>query len=162
MGTAAIEIMGIAAIEREINDPRLAEVLRIWRRVCGPRFAPSRREIQPADFRQMLGRLAIVDVLPDGTGEARYRYRLMGTRLAAQDAFDLTGKPLSQHPMADQRPIIQAAFDAALARRAPVYREDARQDGHRRHIYARLVLPLSEDAESVTGFLLGRVVVGRT
>ncbi|MDZ7714272.1 MAG: PAS domain-containing protein [Rhodovibrio sp.] len=135
--------------------------MQVWRKLCGTRFAPTRQEIAPAEFRQMLGRLALVDVVAGETGTKRYRYRLMGTRLAAQDAVDLTGKRLSDHPNTDVRPVVQAAFDEAVASGRPVYREDVRQDGNRRHSYARLVLPLSEDGQNVTGLLLGRVVLGR-
>ena len=152
--------MGIVTTELEIRAPKLAETLQIWQRLCGSRFAPRRSEIQPADFRPMLGRLALVDVVSGAQGAARYRYRLMGTRLAAQDACDLTGKPLSHHPMADQQPIVQAAFDAAVETRQPVYRENVRQDADKRNIYARLVLPLSDDGRTVTGLLLARSILG--
>ncbi|MBK1669750.1 hypothetical protein CKO28_17065 [Rhodovibrio sodomensis] len=153
--------MGTATLEHDIRDHRLVETLRVWRKLCGTRFAPARHDIEPADFRQMLGRLALIDVVPGASGAARYRYRLMGTRLAAQDACDLTGKPLSEHPDAGQREIVQAAFDAACETRRPAYREDVRQDGARRHTYARLVLPLSDDGATVTGLLLARVVLNR-
>ena len=154
--------MGIATLEHDISDPRLVETLRVWRRLCGTRFAPTRHEIEPVQFRHVLGRLALIDIVPGETGPARYRYRLMGTRLAAQDACDLTGKPLSAHPNAEQRSIEQAAFDAACDTGRPAYREDVRQDGSRRHTYARLVLPLSEDGQTVTGLLLARVVLRQT
>lgn len=154
--------MGIATLEHDISDPRLVETLRVWRRLCGTRLAPTRHEIEPVQFRHVLGRLALIDIVPAETGPARYRYRLMGTRLAAQDACDLTGKPLSAHPNAEQRPIVQAAFDAAFDTGRPAYREDVRQDGSRRHTYARLVLPLSEDGQTVTGLLLARVVLRQT
>ena len=154
--------MGIATLEHDISDPRLVETLRVWHRLCGTRFAPKRQEIEPIDFRQMLGRLALIDVVPGETGPARYRYRLMGTRLTAQDACDLTGKPLSAHPNAEQRPIVQAALDAACDTGRPAYREDDRLDGAKRHTYARLVLPLSEDGQTVTGLLLARVVLRQT
>lgn len=153
--------MGIATSETDIRDSRLAATLRVWRMLCGTRFAPTRHDIAPADFRQMLGRLALVDIVSGETGPARYRYRLMGTRLAAQDAVDLTSKRLSDHPNADQRAIVQAAFDAACQTGRPVYREDVRQDGNPRNTYARLVLPLSDDGQTVTGLLLGRVVLSR-
>ncbi len=152
--------MGTVTSGLDIRTPRLWETLQIWRRLCGSRFAPMRSEIQPADFRPMLGRLALVDVVAGAQGAARYRYRLMGTRLAAEDTCDLTGKPLSHHPMADQQPIVQAAFDAAVETRQPVYREDVRQDAGKRNTYARLVLPLSEDGRTVTGLLLARIILG--
>ena len=154
--------MGSATLEQDIRDSRLGATLRVWRKLCGTRFAPTRHEIQPIDFRQMLGRLALIDIVPGETGPARYRYRLMGTRLAAQDACDLTGKPLSQHPNVEQRPIVQAALDAACDTGRPAYREDDRLDGAKRHTYARLVLPLSEDGQTVTGLLLARVVLRQT
>mgnify|MGYP006289481385 FL=1 len=153
--------MGTATLEQDIRDSRLGATLRVWRKLCGTRFAPPRHEIAPADFRQMLGRLALVDIVPGETGPARYRYRLMGTRLAAQDAVDLTSKRLADHPNADQQAVVQAAFDAACQTGRPVYREDVRQDGDRRNTYARLVLPLSDDGQTVTGLLLGRVVLSR-
>ena len=153
--------MGTATLEQNIRDRRLAETLRVWRKLSGTRFAPTRHDIDPADFRQMLGRLALVDILPEESGPACYRYRLMGTRLSAQDACDLTGKRLSDHPKADLQPIVQAAFDAACDTRRPAYREDVRQDGPHRYTYARLVLPLSDDGQTVTGLLLARVVLGR-
>lgn len=153
--------MNTAAIEQAIRAPRLAETLRVWRRLCGTRIAPTRREIQPADFRRILSRLALVEILPETQGADRYRYRLMGTRLAGQDACDLTGRTLSAHPWADQRAIVHAAFEQVRATGQPVYREDVRRDGDAQYIYARLVLPLSEDGETVTHLLLARVVLGR-
>ncbi|MBK1698912.1 PAS domain-containing protein [Rhodovibrio salinarum] len=154
--------MNTTDVEAFIRDERLAQTLRVWRSLCGNRFAPRRDEIQPFDFRQMLGRLALVDVLEGKSGDARYRYRLMGTQLVAQDTIDLTGKTLCAYPIAEQRLIVRANFDQVLETRKPVYREDTRQDGARNNTYARLVLPLSEDGENVTGLMVGRVVLRRT
>jgi hypothetical protein len=146
-------------IARAIRVPLLVEALQTWRRLCGDRFAPTRPEIRPTEFRRLLGRLALIEVRPDQVGDARYYYRLMGTRLAVHDACDLTGKPLSAHPRAEQRAVVRAALDAAVATRGPVYREDPLPAGGKRRTHARLVLPLSNDGATVTHLLLARVLL---
>jgi len=154
--------MGTEMIDGVIQDARLARTLRTWRGLCAERFAPSRADIRPNDFRTMLGRIALIDVVAGEVGDARYRYRLMGTQLAAQDAFDMTGKPLSQHPLPQQREIVRAAFDEVVATGQPVYREDDGGSTSRPFSYARLVLPLSEDGTSVTGLMVARVEMRAT
>lgn len=62
-----------------------------WQSKCAAGGLPSRQDIDPAEIRRLLAHIALVDVLQNGGG---FRYRLVGTRVVQQLAFDPTGEDL--------------------------------------------------------------------
>jgi hypothetical protein len=77
------EIPG-AVVSEEIH-----QLYEYWKsRLAGRRY-PARRNIDPLDFRYLLGRIMLVDVLPD---PVRFRIRLQGVEFVKYFGRDLTGK----------------------------------------------------------------------
>ncbi len=148
--------MGPAGKIVDITDPSLRRLHAYWRDLRGDRFAPPRAAIDPLELRFILGNLAIVEVREEN-GRRVYHCRLMGTRLADQDGFDLTGKPLESYPFPEQREVARDQFDAVVRDRQPAYREVRSTESGKLFRFGRLVLPLSDDGERVDGLLIGRI-----
>lgn len=72
-------------------SPRLRRTWNYWTEKRGDRPMPSRRDIDPAEIRDLLPYLVLTEVLP----EAPFlRYRLVGTRQVAIRGHDPTGQPV--------------------------------------------------------------------
>src|SRR3546814_5531024 len=66
----------------------------------------------------ILGDLSLVEV-HRGAGGLRYRFRLIGSRVAARFGFDATGRWLEDFPGDTYRQHIDAAFAEVVARAVP-------------------------------------------
>src|SRR3546814_5625060 len=75
-------------------SPGGAELLAHWQAHCGPEGLPRRAAFDPLSLRTYLGFLLIADTAPPaGEGEQRrFRYRLIGTDLAAISGRDMSGR----------------------------------------------------------------------
>jgi hypothetical protein len=60
------------------TDPVLRAALDYWRMKRGVRVMPQRRDIEPAELREVLAHLQITEVIGGGS---RFRYRLVGTAI---------------------------------------------------------------------------------
>ena len=98
---------------------RIAELAAYWESKRHNRFAPKRADIDPTEIRQHVGRLFMVDVLPDGD----YRYRLLGSELVQRMGRDSTGKRFSKlyagQPHAFE--LLKQRFDEVVTTRQPSY-----------------------------------------
>jgi hypothetical protein len=77
----------------ELVNPTLMFLKTYWDQKRGARPMPSRAEIKPAEMKQHLGNVVLVDVLPDF---ADFRYRTIGTRVSGYFAPDSTGKKITE------------------------------------------------------------------
>lgn len=146
----------------EIEDARLRELVAYWEGKRSGRTMPARRDIEPADFRELMGRILLLDVLRD---PLRFRFRLVGTLLVEAIGFDPTGRMTTEAGPRDYLEEVEAHYRLAVARRAPVYHriifdwvstelgmaETLQRD------YVRLLLPLAEDGETVDMILAASV-----
>jgi hypothetical protein len=88
-----------AVIDPELGDnPRFRHLLAYWQAKRGDRALPLRRDIDPLELREHLGSLNIIECLP---GLADFRYRLIGTNIAAAYGRDSTGKTVRELYAAD-------------------------------------------------------------
>ena len=96
---------------------RLADYWEAQRRTA---FAPSRHDIDPSALKADLPHLFMLDVLRNG---ADYRYRLIGTEVAAFSGRDVTGKTFSELYGSQPQVLEQvlAVFAKVLSTRRPVY-----------------------------------------
>ena len=126
-----------------------------WDRIRGDAFAPPRASIDPADIVTVLPRVMLVDVSTDGPdGGLSFRYRLCGTGICDTHKYDLTHRtPNDLLPPAYGR-LIESHYRDAIARRAPIAHVIALQTDSKSRSYARLILPLSGDGETVTMLML--------
>jgi hypothetical protein len=83
----------------EIDDvtgalrPRQVRLLEYWNRIRRGRAMPARRDLDPAEVLTLLPNLVLIDVAEGGTD---FRFRLMGTAVAAQCSRDHTSKLFSE------------------------------------------------------------------
>lgn len=115
-----------------------------------------RRDIDPLALRGLLPNLQLLDV---GATPDDLRYRLVGNEIAATFGFEPRGKTRGEIRAARVLPENYADFDRTsrethgIARRGVVaYSHDHMTSYDRGHLaYARLLLPISEDGECITG-----------
>ena len=137
----------------DISNPPLRALYEYWDGKRAGRAMPRRRDLDPLEMKEWLGRLVLVDVVDDG---ADFNYRVHGSVLSGRIGFDMTGRLLSS--------LDHAIRDAAMAE----YREAYRRRGalfipgssllDRPHtIFDKLILPLSEGDDVPTMLIAGIV-----
>ncbi|HEY1384903.1 MAG TPA: PAS domain-containing protein [Dongiaceae bacterium] len=78
---------------------------------------PSRSDIDPVDVRELLPNLMMIDVVGD---PARFRYRLVGTRVVQYTGFDFTGRCIDEMVF-QGRDFMEQCYRRMLAERRPVF-----------------------------------------
>jgi hypothetical protein len=85
----------LAQLRTRVVDDRLRQFIDYLERKRAGRAFVARADIDPLELKFILGNLLLFDVLYD---PLRFRYRLVGSHLAARRGFDMTGKLLDEHP----------------------------------------------------------------
>ena len=81
-------LLGGWAVER---NPTLRRLYHYWLDKRGDQAWPDRRAIDPADLKQILPNLAIIEII-GAKADPRFRYRLVGTAIVAVYGVNPTGK----------------------------------------------------------------------
>jgi hypothetical protein len=140
--------------EEDIDDERLRQLHRYWRRKRDERAMPRRADIDPLELRNLLGSLFLIDVGYEPLG---FRYRLAGTRLVELFGRELTRVDVGEVVFQGTRPPLrEQCSDVALNRR-PSYIIMLIGNERRRLVYRQLLLPLSNDGKKVDILLGGAV-----
>ncbi len=137
-----------------VDDARLAHVLSCWQRWRGANLWPARDDIDPADLRQLLPNLFMVEAVDGG---ARFRYILSGATVRQQLGFELSGRYLDEtfsgvqleRAAHDYRTVITGCAHYAL--------QHWSQRGRQIMQFRRLLLPVAVDRiriDLVLGFAL--------
>lgn len=103
---------------------------------------PTRTDLDPVEFRYILGNVILVEVERD---PLRFRFRLYGAALI--NFFgdgDYTGKYADQLLPPDYAPFVVQAYKTAIEGRVPRYAERDLVMNHQRLIYDVLTLPLAD------------------
>jgi hypothetical protein len=143
----------VRAVELDIDTkryPEIARALAYWRAKRGTRLLPSRADIDPLDLSVDLPRVMMAEVTHD---PLEFRYRVAGTSTFRVHGEELTGK----HPR-DLQPrefgtLIHNHYCEAVMRRAPVLHLIQLNVGDVSTSYARIILPLASDGETVDRLL---------
>jgi hypothetical protein len=145
--------------EGRIGDSTLIALYRYWDERRGTRFAPARRDIDPADIPKLLPHLLLVEIL-----DGRYRYRVCGTEVERHFGCSMGGKCVDELMRGEYLAYINSLYERLIATCAPVYSESAyanaetgRAGGHSVFRTKRLMLPLSSDGDAVDMALVGQV-----
>jgi hypothetical protein len=132
-----------------ITHPALDDLCSLWTVKCGGRMMPARRDIDVLELGHWLGHVALVDVL-DG---AEFRYRLFGDWLV--ERYGARAHPRRPEELGGETGrVARSDLEKACAYKAPVFvlRPGAPALGCAQ--YAELVLPFSEDGETVDALLV--------
>lgn len=137
-----------------LDSPLVAALAAYWEARRDGRPFPSRGEIDPLDIPALLPDLVLLDVLPPPNS---YRVRLFGTRLAAANSADLTGRLLEDCGLGEGYAGFRAELDRACDSQGPVFFESGFLWRRQRYRGFRMgVFPLGPAPERVD-ILLGGV-----
>jgi hypothetical protein len=137
----------------EPRHPTLRQLHGYWLKKKAGRFAPARRDIDPAELRDLLPCLFLVDV--EGR-PIRFRFRLVGTEIVESFGIDVTGRYVEEIGFSDRAPSVLAYYAAVVTTREPSCHIVRFTRGGGRHLtYERVILPLSSDGETVDMLLGG-------
>jgi len=132
-------------VENSIAQPRLRQLYAYWNGLRRGDAFPARRDLDPVQFRFVLGHVFLVDVERD---PPRFRYRLFGVNLARRAGYELTGKSVDEIPSADMRAYLARHYQAMLAAPGPRVDRGERVLGETRR-FEMLLLPLADDGKTV-------------
>ena len=134
--------------------PDLLTAYDYWSAKRGDRFAPARRDIDPAEIPSILPRILLADVLHNEPGDVAFRYRLSGTRIGEVHGRELTGKsPLDLEPPQYGR-LVESHYREAVERRQPLVHVIALHTDKKMRSYARIILPLSDDGQTINMLMM--------
>ena len=127
----------------------LRQLHRYWQDKAGDRQMPARRDIDPVmDLPAITPYMWLVDVEEEPPG---FRFRLLGTEVVAQYGTDFTGRRLDELGIDGERSAIEREYRETVAVKRPTcYRHAIDVEETGRYLpYERLLLPLSDDGETV-------------
>ena len=78
---------------QHLRNPALAFLKTYWDEKRSGRSMPRRSDIRPAEMKEHLGWIVLLDALPDGSD---FRYRTIGTRVTQYVLADGTGKTIAE------------------------------------------------------------------
>ena len=142
----------VESTELTVGDPAysdLVAILSYWNSKRGARFAPPRSAIDPGDFVTVLPRVKLVDVLRGPEGALDFRFRLAGTEIGSILGTELTRlRPLDLQPP-QFGTMVHEHYSQCVRERRPMLHKVQIDSVRRMHSYARLLLPLSSDGETI-------------
>ena len=132
----------------EVQSARIRRVFDYWRDKATGGQIPRRPAIDPTELADVLSCLIIVEVIGD-----RFRYRLVGSEVAANAGGDFTGTFLDAQDFAN-RDFYLACYCDVRARAEPIFGLDhwAYPDG-RRGVAEFAMLPLAFEGNTVAQIL---------
>ena len=125
----------------------MQRALGYWESKRGGRLMPRRSDLDPAEIRELLPNLLLIDVLHEPRD---FRYRLIGTGIVSRLARDYTGHCFSEFPQQREGSCIWQSYVRTVSDRRPHY-SDIPYVGPDRYVrqFQDLQMPLSEDGETV-------------
>jgi hypothetical protein len=136
----------IVDLDVNLEHPKLVDLLAYWQAKRGGRGMPTRADIDPLELPGLLGNLFLLDVvgLP-----ARYRYRLIGTKIVDAVGRDSTGRFVDEIYPGGGDALVRL-YHYVAAQRRPVRNHGTVQwVGRDFSRYETLVLPLGDDRVSM-------------
>jgi len=134
------------------DDQRITSLLRLWQDKRAGRRLPARSDFPVEDLRPWLGQVSLVDV---SEAPRRFRWRLIGSRIAERLGRDVTGRWFDEIYEGTMLDGYARAYSRAVDRREPVFHSgDLEFVGKEFQHFSSVHLPLSEDGETVNMLML--------
>ncbi len=151
--------MSDAATSRPwLQDRRIARLLTLWRAARpGPDLLPGRSACDPLTLgAELLPYAALIEATDNAT---RFRFRLVGSRLAEHAGLDLTGHYIEDlNPNRDYVDYVNHLYRLARDEKLPVYSETRyRAPSGRVGLTRRLTCPLAANGGRVDMFVAVQV-----
>lgn len=153
LGGSNIAQRGLRVLEELENDAVLSDLWRYWQGKRGERHMPRRKDIDPLDIPRLLPHLQLIERMD----EKRFRFRLTGTAIEDVYGYDMTGKFVDEVFPPARRIIAEQHYALVYERRRPIFIRNRYTNIRTVEFVAtRLILPLSENDESVSMLLMGQ------
>lgn len=141
-----------------LQDRRIARLLNLWRAARpGPDLLPGRAVSDPLALgAELLPYAALIEATENAT---RFRFRLVGSRLAEHAGLDLTGHYIEDiNPNREYAEYVNSLYRLARDARLPAYSETRyRAPSGRIGLTRRLTCPLGADGVKVDMFVAVQV-----
>lgn len=135
-----------------LKNDYLRKLYLYWQDRRGDRAFPARKDLDPIDFRYIIGNILLIDVLQN---PLRFRCRLHGTNLSERAGYDMTGKMVDELPGDENRTVLVDRLHWLMEWRKPfAISHTWRLDDHD-HRYEVIWLPLSDDGTTINMFASG-------
>lgn len=144
----------IPATLETVRGLRLQRLLQYWHQQRGNRMMPARADIDPLHIPWMLSNLSLLEVHRDKAGTLRYRFRLVGTRVAQRLRYDMTGKWLDELHEPQYRNHLNDSYIDVVTKRLPLVERLDMVIDNRLRDYEIVRLPLGNDGETVDMIIL--------
>ena len=137
-----------------LTDEALRGLTDYWRSIGEGRPVPLRRSFEPMSIPSLLPDVCIVEQTRPAR---RFRYRLIGTRVAEKAGFDATGRFLDELGCGTTITFVIKLLERCVELRQPVASLSSFGSGGRAHLVVRRVfLPLTLGRGSVDQILCGQ------
>ena len=139
-----------------LRHPKLLSLYAFWLEQCAGARLPLASALNPAELRPWLGNLLIMDVVRN----ADFVYSYYGQSFSDSFGEDRVGQSIARLPEA-QSDILRAEYDRVRSEAKPVARVYSADFDGVPSTWERLVLPLTEDGETVGKLLVGAYKLDR-
>ena len=132
-------------------SPKTVNLYRYWDSRRGLQPMPRRGDIDPVDMRAWLSRITLIEV---ANGGEHMRYRVVGTEVVGLRGFDPTGWSVEAAFPREDADRVLSAYRDVISQKKPVFCHPAeRTHQHRDPVVGVMLLPLSNDGETVDQIL---------
>jgi len=141
-----------------LRSADLRGLFEYWEVRRGERRMPARADIDPAEFKPLIGRVSVIDVLGEDTGSYRFRFRLAATPFCRALGREMTGKMLEELPAPATRAFLESNYLEVARTARPLAIVGAIRLDERDWMGESLILPLSAEGEGVQRLLAAREI----
>lgn len=139
----------------DFAEQRLYRLYNYWLSKRRDGRLPARADLDALEMGYMLGSMAMVAV--EREPHLRFRYRLIGHKLAERTGVDLTGRYVDDYPDPKYRELLLSRCNDLVANPRPLISRQHRVIGNRRYDYEAVWLPLAADGVNVDILLAGQI-----
>lgn len=133
----------------EFDDDRFRWLFQYWTTRLNDGRLPGRQDINPLDFRELLGRIYLIEVVREAE-RIRFRFRLWGSKISGIFGQQHTGHWLEDIAAPGTFDELERTLLTCTIERRPFFWRRPMMDNNPGYVATRrLLLPLAADGETV-------------
>lgn len=136
-------------------DPRFRRLADYLEAKAPPGKLPGRQHINPAEIPDLLPHVTLLEVVAAPPAAPRYRFRLVGSEVAAMQGTDRTGQFIDEILVSAAGMAIIRGYHEMLRTKRPRYLTGFFASDSRQHVaFQRCAFPLARNGEEVDMLLI--------